>query len=86
MLILIVFIVISLVLISILYITIFLKLKSQKIPGEQSVNAEAEQRRQMERNVLKMTTAIVSGFAMCWLPVRIRHLLVCICIRHHNVQ
>ena len=64
------------VLISILYIIIFLKLKSQKIPGEQSADTEAEQRRQRENHVLKMAIAIMSGFAICWLPVLIRHSLV----------
>ena len=54
-----VFIFIPLVLIAILYITIPLKLKSLKIPGEQSANIEADQRRQRERNVLKMAIAIV---------------------------
>ena len=49
---------IPLVLIAIFYIIIYLKLKSQKIPGEQSTNAE-QQRQQRERNVLKMTIAIV---------------------------
>ena len=63
------------VLIAILYIIIFLKLKSQKIPGEQSANIEAEHRRQRERNVLRMAIAIVLGFAICWLPFIIRHLL-----------
>ena len=63
------------VLIAILYIIIFLKLKSRKIPGEQSANNEAEQRRQRERNVLRMAIAIVLGFAICWLPFIIRHLL-----------
>ena len=62
-------------LIAILYIIIFLKLKSRKIPGEQSANNEAEHRRQRERNVLKMAIAIVLGFAICWLPVIIRYLL-----------
>ena len=51
----------------ILYITIYIKLKSQKIPGEQSANA-GQQRQQRERNVLKMVIAIVLGFAVCWLP------------------
>ena len=54
-------------LIAILYIVIFLKLKSQRSPGEQSVNA-GEQRQQRERNVFKMAIAIVLGFAVCWLP------------------
>ena len=70
------FIFIPLLLIAILYIIIFLKLKSQKIPGEQSANSEAEQRRQRERNVLKMAIAIVLGFAICWLPFIIMYLLV----------
>ena len=58
------------VLIAILYIIIFFKLKSQRSPGEQSVNA-GEQRQQRERNVLKMAIAIVLGFAVCWLPFAI---------------
>ena len=76
MVILIIFIFIPFVVIAILYIIIFLKLKSQKIPGEQSANAEADQRRQREHHVLKLAIAIVSGFAICWLPLLIRHLLV----------
>ena len=71
-----VFIFTPLVLIAMLYIIIFLKLKSQKIPGEQSANNEAAQRRQRERNVLKMAIAIVLGFAICWLPLVIIWLLV----------
>ena len=59
-----------LVLIAILYIIIYIKLKSQKIPGEQSANA-GQQRQQRERNVLKMAIAIVLGFAVCWLPYSI---------------
>ena len=65
-----VFMFIPLVLIAILYIIIYLKLKLQKIPGEQSANA-GQQRQQRERNVLKMTIAIVLGFAVCWLPLAI---------------
>ena len=65
-----VFTFIPLVLIAILYITIYLKLKSQKIPGEQSANA-GQQRQQRERNVLKMAVAIVLSFAVCWLPFAI---------------
>ena len=61
---------IPLVVIAILYIIIYLKLKSHKIPGEQSVNA-GQQRQQRERNVLKMAIAIVVGFAVCWLPLNI---------------
>ena len=59
---------IPLVLIAILYIIIYIKLKSQKTPGEQSANA-GQQRQQRERNVLKMAIAIVLGFAVCWLPI-----------------
>ena len=61
---------IPLVLIAILYIIIYLKLKSHKIPGEQSADA-GYQRQQRERNVLKMAIAIVLGFAVCWLPLAI---------------
>ena len=62
------------VVIAILYIIIYLKLKTQKSPGEQSFNA-GQQRQQRERNVLKMAIAIVLGFAVCWLPYCISHLL-----------
>ena len=62
------FTLIPLVLIAILYIIIYRKLKSQKTPGEQSANA-GQQRQQRERNVLKMAIAIVLGFAVCWLPL-----------------
>ena len=61
---------IPLVLIAILYLTIALKIKSQKIPGEQSVNGR-EQRVKRERNVLNMSIAIVLAFAVCWLPLSI---------------
>ena len=61
---------IPLVIIAILYIIIYLKLKSQEIPGEHSVNA-GQQRQQRERNVLKMAIAIVVGFALCFLPLGI---------------
>ena len=64
----IVFFYIPLVLIAILYLTILLKLKSQRIPGKQSVNAR-QQRVKRERNVLKMSIAIVLVFAICWLPL-----------------
>ena len=62
-----VFIFIPLVLIATLYITIYIKLKSHKIPGQPSTNAE-QQRLQRERSVLKMAIAIVLGFAVCLLP------------------
>ena len=72
---LIIFYLIPLVFIAILYIIIYIKLKSQKIPGEQSGNA-GQQRKQRERNVLKMATAIVLGFAVCFLPFCIGGFLV----------
>ena len=65
-----VFIFIPLVLIAILYIIIYVKLKSQKIPGQQSANA-GQQCQQSERNVLKMAIAIVVGFVVCLLPLAI---------------
>ena len=73
--ILVVFIISPSVLIAILYIIIYLNLKSQKIPGEQPANA-GQQGQQRERNVLKMAIAIVLGFAMCWLPLAIWIILV----------
>ena len=52
------FYLIPLVLLVILYITIYRKLKAQNIPGEQSANA-GQQRQQREQNVLKTAIAIV---------------------------
>ena len=68
------------VLIAILYITIYIKLKSQKIPGEHSINA-GQQRQQRERNLLKMAIAIVVGNVCSMLSAhqhRLVSLLVCI--------
>ena len=65
-----VFIYIPLLLIATLHIIIYIKLKSQTIPGEKSVIA-GQQRMTRERNVLKMSIAIVLVFAVCWLPVTI---------------
>ena len=70
-----IFVVIPLLLIATLYITIYIKLNSQKIPGEQSANA-GQQRQQREREVLKMAIAIVLVFAVCWLPFAIFWLLI----------
>ena len=67
---LVVFIFIPLVLIAILYIITYLKLKSQKILDEQLADA-GQKRQQREQNVLKMATPIVLGFAVCWLPLGI---------------
>ena len=63
-----------LVFIGILYLTIVLKMKSNKIIGLQSVNVR-EQRLKRERNVLKMCIAIVLVFAVCWVPFSIWWLL-----------
>ena len=70
----IVFIYVPLVLIAILYFSIAVRIKSQKIPGEPSVNAR-KQRLKRERSVLKMSVAIVFVFAVCWLPSSIVFLL-----------
>ena len=59
----------------ILYSIIVIKLKTQKIPGEQSNNAE-EQRAKRNRNVLKMAIAIVVVFLLCWIPLSITYLLL----------
>ena len=59
-----------LALIAIVYIIIYLNLKTREFPGEQSVNA-GQQRAKRERNVLKMANAIVVGFAVCWLPISV---------------
>ena len=58
-----------------LYSIIVIKLKSQKIPGEQSAIAE-QQRAKRNRNVLKMAIAIMLGFVLCWVPYSIGKLLL----------
>ena len=55
----------------ILYSVILIKLKRQVHPGEQSASAE-EQRKRRNRNVLKMTVAIVVAFFICWIPFSIQ--------------
>ena len=65
---------VPLVSISMLYFAIALRIKSHKMPGEQSANAR-ERRLKKERNVLKMSVAIVLVFAVCWLPFSINALL-----------
>ena len=69
-----VFLYIPCILLITLYSIIVYKLKSQKIPGEQSTNTEY-QRAKRNRNVLKMAIAIVVGFALCWLPLSILMLM-----------
>ena len=66
---------IPLVSITILYIIIYLKLKTQKSVGDRSVNA-GQQRKQREQNVLKMAIAIVLGFEVCFLPYSISRFLI----------
>ncbi|XP_022806981.1 RYamide receptor-like isoform X2 [Stylophora pistillata] len=61
---------VPLILVAILYFSIDIKIKSQKNPGEQSTNAR-ERRLKREKNVLKLSIAIVLGFALCWLPFSI---------------
>ena len=61
---------VPLVLITILYLTIALTIKSQKTAGEQSVSRRG-QRLKREKIVLKISIAIVSAFTMGWLPLSI---------------
>ena len=66
---------VPLVLIAILYKTVVIKLKSQNIPGEGSANGREQQSRR-QKNVLKMSIAIVVTFIVCWLPTTIWWFLV----------
>ena len=61
---------ISFLLIIIFYSIVIFKLKSQRIPGEPSNNAE-EQRVRRHRKVVKMAASIVIGFALCWGPLNV---------------
>ena len=63
----IVFIYLPVMLLAILYSIIFIKLKTQVHPGEQSTNNQ-QQRKRRNRNVLQMSIAIVVVFEICWLP------------------
>ena len=65
-----VFVYVPLVFIVIVYSAITLKIKSQKIPGQQSTHIREKQLKR-ERKVLKLSVAIVLGFALCWLPLSI---------------
>ena len=62
-----VFLYVPIALLVIIYSVIVIKLKTQKIPGQQSVNA-GQQRAKRNQNVLKMAIAIVLGFVLCWVP------------------
>ena len=55
-------------LMTILYSIILFKLKTQKVPGEQSVSTE-NLRAKRQRKVLKMAIAIVSVSVVCWMPM-----------------
>ena len=61
-------------LLTIIYSFIVYKLKSQRIPSERSVSAD-DQRIKRNRNVLKMATAVVVGFFLCYMPVSISNVL-----------
>ena len=71
----IVFFYIPLVLVVILYFIIIIKLKMQAHPGEQSAHAE-EKRTRRNRNVVKMATAIVVAFFICWIPFSCNWIIV----------
>ena len=59
-------------LMTILYSIIIVKLRSQKMPGGESVNAkERKKRLKRDRSVLRMALAIVWGFALCWAPFNV---------------
>ena len=66
---------IPVMLLVILYSTIFIKLKTQAHPGEQSTNNQ-QQRKRRNRNVLQMSIAIVTVFVLCWLPYNTNHLII----------
>ena len=70
----IVFVYIPISLVAVLYSIIFIKLRSRKIPGQQSTNNE-KQREQRNRNVLKMAIAIVLSMVMCLLPWSVFHVI-----------
>ena len=65
---------ITVVMLTILYSVIVIKLKLQRRPGEQSTNAE-QQRAKRNKNVLKMAIAIVLAFVLCLVPFSIVILL-----------
>ena len=68
---LVVFTYVPLLVIAILYLVILLKIKTQKIPGEQSVNAGEQRAKRERKNLLKMSIAIVLVFAVSFLPLSI---------------
>ena len=68
------FLFIPFVVLVILHSIILIKLKKQAHPGEHSASAE-EQRTRRNRNVLKMTVAIVVAFFICWIPFSINEMI-----------
>ena len=66
---------IPVLLLVILYSIIFIKLKTQVHPGEQSTNNQ-QQRDRRNRNVLQMSIAIVTVFLFCFLPYSINNLII----------
>ena len=71
----IVFTYIPVMLLVILYSIIFIKLKTQAHPGEQSTNNQ-QQRKRRNRNVLQMSIAIVTVFVLCYLPYSINYVII----------
>ena len=69
------FIYIPALLLVVLYSIIFIKLKTQAHPGEQSTNNQ-RQRKRRNRNVLQMSIAIVTVFVLCWLAGSINSLIL----------
>ena len=68
--------VIPFTLMAVLYSIIICSLRSQKMPGGESVSAkEQEKRVRRDRNVLKMVIAIVLGFALFWAPFNVQAFL-----------
>ena len=66
---------IPVLLLVILYSIIFIKLKTQVHPGEQSTNNQ-QQRKRRKRHVLQMSIAIVTVIELCWLPYNTNHLII----------
>ena len=66
---------IPLVLLVFLYSIILIKVKMQAHPGEQSANTQ-QQRNRRNRNVFRMSTAIVLAFLFCWLPFKTNILVI----------
>ena len=66
---------IPVLLLVILYSIIFIKLKRQVHPGEQSTNNQ-QQRKRRNRNVLQMSIVIVKVFVLCWLPFTTNILII----------